>query len=70
MIQIRKDNTQKNKYYAVTDKGVIYGTTPEIVQKKIDKLGAKEKIYMSDTEYRKQYFKNNDINIDIEELPF
>lgn len=43
--KIKPDNTQKNKYYCVLqnptveyyDTKVIYGGSPEIVQRKIDK---------------------------------
>jgi len=45
MVKIHKDNTKKNKWYAVTDRGVIHGGSAEIVQRKIDRLGAKEKVY-------------------------
>ena len=48
MINIKRDITRKNRWYAVTDKGVIYGGTMEIVQRKIDKMGAKEKTYAED----------------------
>lgn len=45
---IKKDNTRKNMWYAVTDKGVLYGGSPEIVMRKIVSKKAKEKTY-SDT---------------------
>ena len=59
MIDIERDNTQrKEKWYAVTDKGVIYGGSKAIVERKIKRLGAKEKTYLSDEEHRKLYFKS------------
>jgi DNA-binding PadR family transcriptional regulator len=43
---IKRDNTQKReKYYAVTDKGVIWGGTKEIVERKIKRIGASEPRY-------------------------
>jgi hypothetical protein len=46
MVDIHKNNLSGDyrykgkQYYAVTDKGVIFGSTPEIVQRKINRLGA------------------------------
>ena len=40
-MKIQRDNTQRTeKWYAVTNKGVIYGGTKEIVERKIKRLGA------------------------------
>jgi hypothetical protein len=51
MINIRRDNTvKKERWYAVTDKGLISGGNKEIVERKIIRLGAKEKIWLSDAE--------------------
>jgi hypothetical protein len=64
MIKIHKDYTVKqNRYYAVTNKGILYGGSPEIVQRKIDRLGAKEETYNSDI---KTIADNNSIDT----LPF
>jgi len=41
----RANNYKKPKYYAVTDKGIIWGSSEPIVQRKIDRLGAKEMTY-------------------------
>lgn len=49
MIKIHRDNTsKKERYYAITDKGIIYGSSIEIVQRKINRKGAKEKIYIKE----------------------
>jgi hypothetical protein len=45
-ITIRRDNTSKReRWYAVTDKGIIYGSSRETVERKIKRLGAKGKTY-------------------------
>ena len=45
-IKIQRDQTQKKeKWYAITDKGVIWGGSREIVERKIKRLNAKEKTY-------------------------
>lgn len=47
-INVKIDNTVKNggkKYYAITDKGFIYGESPDIVIRKINKIGAEPKTY-------------------------
>ena len=63
MITIRRDNTvRKEKWFAVTDKGFITGGTKDIVERKIARLGAKEKVY------KKDYINQENINIDY--LPF
>jgi len=44
MISIKRDTTQcKEKWYSVTDKGIIWGGSREIVERKIKRLNAKEK---------------------------
>jgi hypothetical protein len=35
--------TKGESYYTVSDKGLIYGTTVEIIKRKIDRLNAKPK---------------------------
>lgn len=60
MINIRKDNTKKNNYYAVTDKGVIYGGSIEIVERKIKRLNANEKVYNDDSKIKKEIVSNDD----------
>ncbi len=46
MIEIKRDTTQKKeKWYAITDKGFIWGGSREIVERKIKRLKAKEKTY-------------------------
>jgi len=45
-VNIKRDTTvKKERWYAVTDKGVIYGGSKAIVEKKLKRLGAKEKVY-------------------------
>lgn len=44
-IEIKKNNISVDQrtgrqYYAYTDKGIIFGSTAEIVQRKIDRIGA------------------------------
>jgi hypothetical protein len=46
MIRIQRDNTQKiEKRFAVSDKGIIWGGSYDIVERKLKRLNAKEKIY-------------------------
>lgn len=45
LIEIKKNNISADQrtgrqYYAHTDKGIIFGSTDEIVQRKIDRIGA------------------------------
>lgn len=58
MLTIERDKTsKKEKWYAVTDKGVIWGGKKEIVERKIKRLGAKEHVYLSNEELRKKVFR-------------
>jgi len=64
MIKIHEDKTRctpGHKFYAITDRGFIYGSSIEIVQRKIKRLNAKEKVYKKET---------NNANEDDFELPF
>jgi len=73
MINIQRDNTSRTeKWLAVTDKGVIYGGSKEIVERKIKRLGAGEKTYSSNAEHREIYLKTmtKEEKEDADSLPF
>lgn len=66
MIEIKQCTMVYNygKWYAVTDKGSIWGGSKEIVERKIKRLGAKEIVFPKDKP------KEIEINEDDWQFPF